>query len=230
MDACGRVSGQCAGKGTLCPISSPWINPHEHRERRGAGLARRFEGGIAGLCARKATQSFSVQRGCIAARMPRGFCPRAASHGNTPGGHRSPSTPLEPVAFVPHGRPSCDTARSQRHQAQTQREERIWDGRAVTVRVRQGQASSFWASWKLHSLQLSDGWTGSRCPFPASSSPQPPSCATARRASRRGAGPPPSSSSGESPFSRGWCSCRSRPNCRTTSFATCGTAMCSWRA
>ena len=57
--------------------SCPWTNPREHRERPGSGLARRFEGGIATLCARKATQSAATQRGCIAARMPGGFCPRA---------------------------------------------------------------------------------------------------------------------------------------------------------
>ncbi len=66
--------------------SSPWINPHEHRERRGAGLARRFEGGIAALFVQKATQSATIQRGCIAARMPRGFCPRAARTADRPPG------------------------------------------------------------------------------------------------------------------------------------------------
>ena len=37
--------------------SSPWINPREHRERRGAALARRLERRIAGLWVRKATKS-----------------------------------------------------------------------------------------------------------------------------------------------------------------------------
>ena len=37
--------------------SSPWIKPREHRERRGAGLARRDEGRIAELLAQGATQS-----------------------------------------------------------------------------------------------------------------------------------------------------------------------------
>ena len=33
----------------LIQTSSPWIKPREHRERRGAGLARRDEGPIAAL-------------------------------------------------------------------------------------------------------------------------------------------------------------------------------------
>ena len=37
--------------------SSPWINAREHRERRGAALARRLERRIAGLFVRKATTS-----------------------------------------------------------------------------------------------------------------------------------------------------------------------------
>ncbi len=61
--------------------NSPWMNPREHRERQGAGLARRFEGRIAALFVRKATQSFSVLRGCTAARIPGGFLPRAANAG-----------------------------------------------------------------------------------------------------------------------------------------------------
>ena len=40
--------------------SSPWINPREHRERRGAGLARRLEGRIAPLFVRKATKSVAL--------------------------------------------------------------------------------------------------------------------------------------------------------------------------
>ena len=43
-------------------VSSPWTNPHEHRDRRGAGLARRDEGRIAALFARGATQSEALER------------------------------------------------------------------------------------------------------------------------------------------------------------------------
>ena len=41
----------------LRPARSPWIKPPEHRERRGAGPARRDEGPVAALRARGATQS-----------------------------------------------------------------------------------------------------------------------------------------------------------------------------
>ena len=37
--------------------SSPWKRPREHRDRRGAGLARRDEGRIAALFVRGETQS-----------------------------------------------------------------------------------------------------------------------------------------------------------------------------
>ena len=37
--------------------SSPWSSPREHRDRRGAVLARRDEGAVAALLARGATQS-----------------------------------------------------------------------------------------------------------------------------------------------------------------------------
>ena len=57
--------------------SSPWIISREHRERRSAGLARRDEGRIAALFARRATLSAAIQRGCSAARMPWEVCPRA---------------------------------------------------------------------------------------------------------------------------------------------------------
>ena len=84
---------------------SPWINPHEHRERRGAGLARRFEGRIAALFVRKATQSAAIQRGRIAARMPRGFCPRAAAP-QRPGGFAA----LAAVLIVAAPFPDADRA------------------------------------------------------------------------------------------------------------------------
>ncbi len=58
--------------------SSAGMNPAEHRERSGAGLARRDEGAVAALLVRGATQSEAVQHGCVAARMPEGFRPRAA--------------------------------------------------------------------------------------------------------------------------------------------------------
>ena len=75
--------------------SNPWAEPPEHRERRGAAPARRDEGGIAALFARGATQSEATQHGCIAARMPGGFYPRACLLTWVPGlkGEPGPSVP-----------------------------------------------------------------------------------------------------------------------------------------
>ncbi len=52
----------------------PWRNPREHRERRGARLARRDKGAYRPY----ATAEQRSQAGCIVARMPRGLSPRAA--------------------------------------------------------------------------------------------------------------------------------------------------------
>ena len=83
--------------------SSPWWNPALHRERRGARLTRREEGAYWAYV----TDEQRSQAGCIAARMQRGFSPRARCRqsGRTP----RPSVRSQVRHSAPSGSPACRT-------------------------------------------------------------------------------------------------------------------------
>ncbi len=160
---------------------SPWMNPPEHRERRGAGLARRLEGPVAALPGRKATPSVAVQRGCHAARMPGGVRPRAApSPWMNPPEHRERrgaglARRLEgPVAALP-GRKATPSAAARRgcHAARMPGGVRPWAVRA-SVRWRCGRPREWRASAGRRAGRARPQWRPALPPPAPAPAPAPP--------------------------------------------------------